>query len=78
MTTAIRSVPCLCQAHPGQLCTAHGNHLARYLTAEATGVISRDHLVAVIATLTVLAPHIVVTDDSGGIDRPHLREERSR
>ena len=78
MTAAICSVPCQCQALSGQPCTAHGNHLARYLTAETTGVISRDHLKAVIATLTVLAPHVVVTDDCGGTDRPELREVCSR
>ena len=76
MTTAIRSVPCSCRALPGQPCTAHGNHLARYLTAATTGVISSDHLKAVIATLTVLAPHVVITDDSGDTDKPELREVR--
>ena len=78
MTAAIRSVPCHCRAVPGQPCTAHGDHLARYLRAEKSGAIGRDHLKAVIATLTVLAPHVVITDDCGHADRPGLREERSR
>jgi hypothetical protein len=78
MTAAIHSVPCRCRALLGQPCTTHGNHLARYLTAEKTGVISRDHLKTVIATLTIIAPHVVITDDCGHADRAGLHEERSR
>lgn len=78
MTAAIRSVPCQCRVHLGQPCTAHGNHLARYLRAEKSGAISRERLKAVIATLTVLAPHVVITNDCGDTDTPELREVRSR
>ena len=60
------SMPCSCQARPGQPCTALGNPLPRYLRAEMADVISRDHLKAVIATLTVLAPHVVVADHGDG------------
>ena len=78
MTAAIRSVPCPCQARLGQPCTARGNHLARYLRAHRSGAISRDCLKAVIATLTVLAPHVVITDGCGHADQAELHEERSR
>ena len=61
----MRSVLCPCQARPGRPCTPHGDHLARYLGAEAAGAISRDHLIAAIATLTVLAPHVVVKEGEG-------------
>lgn len=75
MPLVVLSVPCSCLARSGQPCTALGNHLARYLRAEMTDVISRDHLKAVIATLTVLAPHVVVADHG---DRPaELREVHS-
>jgi hypothetical protein len=77
MTIAVNSVACRCRARLGRPCRERGNHLARYLTAEATGVISYDQLKAMIATLTVLAPHIVITDDRGDADRAELHEVRS-
>jgi hypothetical protein len=61
----MHSVLCPCQARPGRPSTPHGDHLARYLGAEAAGAISRDHLIAAIATLTVLAPHVVVKEGEG-------------
>ena len=77
MPPATLCVPCNCQARPGRSCTPLGNHLARYLIAESSSVISRDHLMAVIATLTVLAPHVVVTGQGDYTERTELREVRS-
>ena len=77
MPLATLSAPCTCQARPCQPCTPLGNHLARYLTAESSGVISRDFLKAVIATLTVIAPQVVVTGRGDGTENPKLREVRS-
>lgn len=59
-TTIVRSVPCPCGARISQPCTPRGDHLARYLNAEQAGAISRSQLTSVIATLAVLAPHVIV------------------
>ena len=58
--TSVRSVRCSCRALTGEPCTPEGDHLARYLRAEITGVISRDDVKTVIAKLDILAPHVVV------------------
>lgn len=56
-----RAVRCLCRARPSQPCRRGGDHLARYLAAEAAGAITRDQLIAVITSLVVIAPNIVIT-----------------
>ena len=59
-TTIVRSVACPCGARMTQPCTHRGDHLARYLRADRAGLISRDQLTTVLATLTVLAPHVII------------------
>jgi len=56
----VRSIQCPCRPRPGEPCTPFGDHLARYLNAETAGAINQDHLTATIATLAVLAPHVIV------------------
>jgi hypothetical protein len=54
-----------CWQRPGRPCTITGpagDHLARWLEAERRGVITRDQLVAVVATLEVIAAHVIVRD----------------
>lgn len=61
-----RLVPCgHCWARPGVWCTfsgPRGLHLARYQRAERKGLLSRGELAAVVATLEVIAPHVIVRD----------------
>lgn len=83
-----RAVRCACRARPGRPCTPSGDHLARYLAADASGMITRDQLTAVITSLVVVAPHIVIAPTAGhsaGPARPParragrpLRAERSQ
>jgi hypothetical protein len=54
-----------CWAPPGSSCTVSGpagSHLARYQRAERRGLVSSDQLADVVATLTVIAPRILVMD----------------
>jgi hypothetical protein len=46
-----------------------GDHLARYQHAEREGLISRAGLAAVVATLEVIAPHVIVRADLAGSER---------
>jgi hypothetical protein len=52
-----------CWQRPGKACTitgVPGDHLARWQRAERRGLISRDHLAAVVAGLEVIAAHVIV------------------
>jgi hypothetical protein len=54
-----------CWQPPGPPCTVSGpagSHFARYQRAERRGFITSDQLAAVVATLTVIAPRILVMD----------------
>jgi hypothetical protein len=56
-----------CWQRPGPPCTVSGppgDHLARYQRAERRGLITRADLAAVVATLDVIAPHMIIT---GGV-----------
>ena len=57
---AARSVDCPCHARPGVPCGPSGDHLARYLSAEQSGAITRESLKEVIAGLDVIAPHVLI------------------
>lgn len=63
---AVRLASCgHCWAAPGRPCTftgPAGDHLARWLRAERRGLITRAELAAVVATLEVIAPHVIVRD----------------
>ncbi len=50
-SVSVRAIPCPCQARSGEPCTPLGDHLARYVSAETAGVISRDCLNAAITKL---------------------------
>ena len=55
----------LCWQRPGRPCTVSGppgDHLARYQRAERRGLITRDELAAVVATLGVIAEHVIIRD----------------
>jgi hypothetical protein len=67
---SVRSVQCPCRATISTPCTPHGDHLARYLRAEATGVIARDQLHAAITTLIVITPFAVITATPGQLPSP--------
>lgn len=60
LPTGARAIRCACGARSGQPCTPGGDHLARYLAADAVGAITRDQLAAVVASLVVIASHVVV------------------
>ena len=54
-----------CWALPGRPCTVAGppgDHLARWMRAERRGLISREHLAAVVAGLEVIAAHVMIRD----------------
>jgi len=56
-----------CWAPPGRPCTVSGvpgYHLARWQRAERRGLITRAELAAVVATLEVIAPQVIVRDDA--------------
>ena len=67
-TTAERArlVQCTaCWQRPGRRCTRFyppGDHLARFVTAEERGLITRAELAAVIAGLDVIAGCVVIPD----------------
>lgn len=67
-----RAIRCACQARPGQPCTPCGDHLARYLRAEAVGAINRGQLTAVVTSLVVIAPHVIISPAVGQPAGPHL------
>lgn len=62
----VRQVACpLCWARPAEPCQAYyppGDHLARWLAAEAAGWVTRGQLAAVIARLTVIVERAIVPD----------------
>lgn len=60
VTESVRSALCPSEARPGRPCAPAGDHVSRYLRAEATGSIRRSDLRSAIAALTVLAPNAVV------------------
>jgi hypothetical protein len=66
---AVRMVPCdQCWQRPGLPCTITGpagDHLARYQRAERRGLLSRESLAAVIASLEVIAGHVIVPAPAG-------------
>ena len=54
-----------CWQRPGLPCTVSGppgDHLARYQRAERRGLITRAELAAAVATLDVIAPHVIIRD----------------
>ena len=54
-----------CWQVPGRPCTftkPPGDHLARWQRAERRGLIARDELAAAVATLEVIAPHVIIRD----------------
>ena len=56
-----------CWQQPGRPCTITGpagDHLARWQRAERRGLIGREDLVAVVAGLEVIAPHVIIRDAS--------------
>ena len=61
-----RQVNCgQCWQRPGRPCNRFyppGNHLARYLRAYRKGLLDRQQLAAVMATLNVIADHVIVLD----------------
>jgi len=57
---AARAVDCACDARAGVACGPSGDHLARYLRAEQTGVITRESLTEVIGGLDVIAPQVII------------------
>ena len=55
-----------CWQRPGRRCTRFyppGDHLARFVTAEERGLITRAELAAVIADLDVIAPHVIIRSE---------------
>ena len=64
ITDLVRLANCPhCWQRPGKACTVAGvpgDHLARYQRAERRGLISREHLAAVVAGLEVVAAHVIV------------------
>lgn len=60
LTQAARSTSCPCRASPGVPCGPSGDHLARYLRAAQSGVITRQSLKQVVADLEVIAPHVLI------------------
>ena len=54
-----------CWQRPGRPCTISGppgDHLARWQRAERRGLITRAELAAAVATLDVIAPHVIIRD----------------
>jgi hypothetical protein len=54
-----------CWQRPGRPCTVSGppgDHLARWQRAERRGLITRAELAAAVATLEVIAPHVIIRD----------------
>ncbi len=62
----VRLVNCgQCWAPPGRPCTVSGppgDHLARWQRAERRGSIGREDLAAVVASLEVIAGHVIIRD----------------
>ena len=57
---AARSVGCPCRVRPGVPCGPSGDHLARYVRAAQSGVITRQSLTDVVAGLDVIAAHVLI------------------
>lgn len=54
-----------CWALPNRPCTVSGqpgDHLARYIAAAALGLIQRGQLAAIVAELTVIAGHVMISE----------------
>ena len=54
-----------CWQRPGRPCTVTGpagDHLARWQRAERRGLIGREDLAAVVASLEVIAAHVIIRD----------------
>jgi hypothetical protein len=66
MTGTARLVLCpQCWQRPGRPCTITGpagDHLARYMLAEKSGLLRRQALAEVIGRLEVIASHVIVRD----------------
>ncbi len=66
VTDLVRLANCpQCWQRPGKPCTvsgAPGDHLARWQRAERRGLIGRDALAAVVASLEVIAAHVIIRD----------------
>jgi len=62
----VRLVNCgQCWQRPGRPCTVAdppGDYLARWQRAERRGLVSRPELAAAVATLDVIASHVIVRD----------------
>jgi hypothetical protein len=66
VTDLVRLANCpQCWQRPGRPCTVSGppgDHLARWQRAERRGLITRAELAAAVATLDVIAPHVIIRD----------------
>jgi hypothetical protein len=66
VTDLVRLANCPhCWQRPGRPCTVSGppgDHLARWQRAERRGLIGRADLAAAVATLEVIAGHVIVRD----------------
>jgi hypothetical protein len=77
--TLAMMVPCgFCWAEHNKACTSEGQHLERYLRAYRRGLISREAMQAVCATLGPISPGKLVPDKHvpvGGqpVRKPHER-----
>jgi hypothetical protein len=70
--TAVQAVPAVrlancphCWQRPGRPCTvtgSPGDHLARWQRAERRGLIGREDLAAVVASLEAIAGHVIIRD----------------
>jgi len=70
--TAVQAVPAVrlancphCWQRPGRPCTvtgSPGDHLARWQRAERRGLIGREDLAAVVASLEAVAGHVIIRD----------------
>jgi hypothetical protein len=66
VTDLVRLANCPhCWQRPGRPCTiagVPGDHLARWQRAERRGLIAHAVLAAAVATLEVIAPHVIIRD----------------
>jgi hypothetical protein len=66
VTDLVRLANCPhCWQRPGRPCTVSGppgDHLARWQRAERRGLIGRADLAAAVATLEVIAEHVIIRD----------------